>query len=59
MLVDPLKNGDKDVGFKYTREMTTVQTDYAVDKITRTHPEAAQALSVLDAGAGGGYMGVL
>jgi 2-polyprenyl-3-methyl-5-hydroxy-6-metoxy-1,4-benzoquinol methylase len=53
-----LKNSHRDGGLNYTRHLVSVQTDYAVDKILRQHSEVKSNLTILDAGAGAGYMSV-
>jgi 2-polyprenyl-3-methyl-5-hydroxy-6-metoxy-1,4-benzoquinol methylase len=49
-----LKNSAKDTGMSYTKRLVKVQTDYTLDKVLRQHE--GKNLTVLDAGAGGGYM---
>jgi hypothetical protein len=55
-LPEDLKNGAMDRGLGYTKDLVELQTGYTVDKVLRQH--AGKNLSIVDAGAGGGYMSV-
>lgn len=57
-----LRNSERDGGFQETRCYVPAQAEYARDKVLRQHEAKQQdgkSISVLDAGAGGGYMGAI
>jgi 2-polyprenyl-3-methyl-5-hydroxy-6-metoxy-1,4-benzoquinol methylase len=52
-----LRRSQRDTGFAHSLELVRLQTDYTVDKVSRVLAEKVQSLTVLDAGAGAGFMG--